>query len=62
MTQITATLENGADDEKNIEEIVKEDLSPGKKEWLDKLNRFYNNVDREAIDLNDERTQYILSK
>ena len=37
-------------------------LSPEKKEWLNKLNHLYNNVDREAIDLNDERTQYILSK
>ena len=37
-------------------------LSPEKKDWLDKLNRLYNNVDREILDLNDERTQYILSK
>ena len=37
-------------------------ISPEKKEWLNKLDHLYNNVDREAIDLNDERTQYILSK
>lgn len=37
-------------------------LSPEKKDWLNKLNRLYNNVDRGAIDLNDERTQYLLSK
>ena len=37
-------------------------LSLEKKEWLDKLNRLYHNVDRENVDLNDERSQYILSK
>ena len=38
------------------------ELSNEKKDWLNKLNRLYNNVDRETIDLNDERTRYILSK
>ena len=49
--------------ENTNDELSKENkISPEKKEWLNKLDHLYNNVDREAIDLNDERTQYILSK
>ena len=51
--------------DKNTEENDSIDpavLTQEKKEWLNKLNRLYNNVDREAIDVNDEKTRYILSK
>lgn len=33
-----------------------------KEEWLNKLNHLYNDIDRSSIDMNDERTRYILSK
>ena len=48
----------------NTNDVISKEnkLSTEKKEWLNKLNRLYDNVDRDAIDLNDERTQYILSK
>ena len=51
-------------EEKNSNDILSKGnkLSPEKRNWLNKLNHLYNNVDRDAIDLNDERTQYILSK
>ena len=35
-------------------------LSPEKKEWLKKLEKLYNNVERGTADLTDERTRYIL--
>ena len=52
---------------KNVEVETKsynknEMISEENKEWLEKLNKLYHNVDRAAIDLNDERTKYILSK
>ena len=51
-------------EEENSNDILSKEskLSPEKRDWLNKLNHLYNNVDRDAIDLNDERTQYILSK
>ena len=51
-------------EEENSTDILSKEskLSPEKRDWLNKLNHLYNNVDRDAIDLNDERTQYILSK
>ena len=51
-------------DGENINDISSKEsnLSPEKKDWLNKLDHLYNNVDRETMDLNDERTQYILSK
>lgn len=51
-------------EEENSHDVFSKEskLSPEKKDWLNKLNRLYNSVDRDAIDLNDERTQYILSK
>ena len=58
-TSITFKNENGNSKDDLLEDSK---ISPEKKQWLDKLNRLYNNVDRDAIDLNDERTQYILSK
>lgn len=50
--------EENKDESKETESV----LTPEKQQWLDKLNRLYDNVDREAIDLNDEKTRYILSK
>ena len=51
-------------EEENSNDILSKEnkLSSEKRDWLNKLNHLYNNVDRDAIDLNDERTQYILSK
>ena len=51
-------------EEENSTDILSKEskLSPEKRDWLNKLNHLYNNVDRDAIDVNDERTQYILSK
>lgn len=38
------------------------ELSEEKKKWLEELDALCRNVDRSVIDLNDERTRYILSK
>ena len=43
--------------ELNPEAILKE-----KKNWLAQLDALCNSIDRSAIDFNDERTRYILSK
>ena len=42
--------------EKNKKEDVKT------QEWINDLHRLVNNVDRSVIDMNDERTRYIMSK
>ena len=60
---IETTITFKKEDEHINDDLTKgKELSHEKKEWLKKLNHLYNNVDRDAIDLNDERTQYILSK
>lgn len=58
-TSVTFKKE-GDNSNDNLTKEIK--ISPDKKDWLNKLNQLYNNVDRKALDLNDERTQYILSK
>ena len=42
--------------EKNKKEEVKA------REWINELHRLVENVDRSVIDMNDERTHYIMSK
>lgn len=37
-------------------------LSEEKKKWLEQLDSLCNNIDPSVIDLDDEKTQYILSK
>ncbi|MCH5242949.1 MAG: hypothetical protein J1F67_11140 [Muribaculaceae bacterium] len=58
-TSISFKGDKNAEENDPIDPAV---LTQEKKEWLNKLNRLYNNVDREAIDVNDEKTRYILSK
>ena len=58
-TSISFKGDKNAEENDSIDPAV---LTQEKKEWLNKLNRLYNNVDREAIDVNDEKTRYILSK
>lgn len=37
-------------------------LTPEKIDWLNRLNALCDNIDRSVIDLDDEKTRYILSK
>ena len=39
-----------------------ETLPIEKRRWLEQLDMLCNNIDRSVIDLDDEKTQYILSK
>lgn len=39
-----------------------DDLPEEKKKWLEELDSLCKDVDRSVIDLNDERTRYLLSK
>lgn len=88
MTQITVTLEKGADANfirrmfENVKgvlhtRVTTEQERPGitsdlqvsgfktpkdKEEWLKTLDQLYNSVDRSAVDIEDEKTRYILSR
>ena len=54
----------------NMKGVMKVSLRKGKnkkdevktQEWIDGLHRLVDNVDRSVIDMNDERTLYIMSK
>lgn len=76
MTQITATLGPEAnptiirkvlENMKGVVDIsIKKDTTNLHKkdqeteDWIKKLHKLQNNVDKSVIDLNDERTQYIM--
>lgn len=76
MTQMTVWLDNDANPAvikkvlQNMKGVMKISLQKDKhkkedvkaQEWINELHRLVNNVDRTVIDMNDERTRYILSK
>lgn len=75
MTQIVVTLENGADSTfirrmiENMKGVINASIhrqytsaAKDNEEWLDKLHSIKNDVDPSVIDMDDERTQYIMSK
>ncbi len=76
MTQIVVTLENGADSSllrrmiENMKGVLKasihSDSSSAKisetDEWLNRLHSIRKDIDPSVIDMDDERTRYIMSK
>ena len=76
MTQMTVWLDNDANPAvikkvlQNMKGVMKVSLRKGKnkkeevkaQEWINELHRLVDNVDRSVIDMNDERTRYIMSK
>ncbi|MCH5239962.1 MAG: hypothetical protein J1F38_07045 [Muribaculaceae bacterium] len=77
MTQIIVTLEPGADTfflkrvidnmkgvfktsvEENSKSVTNENKSS---EWLEKLHQIKRDINPDVIDMNDERTRYLMSK
>lgn len=77
MTQIIVTLEPGADTsflkkaidnmkgvfrtyvEENSKSITNENKS---NEWLEKLHQIKSDINPDLVDMNDERTRYLMSK
>ncbi len=75
MTQIVVTLENGADSNfirrmiENMKGVLnasvhRQPTSVDKdtEEWLNTLHSIKHDVDPSVIDMDDERTRYIMSK
>lgn len=75
MTQIVVTLENGADSTfirrmiENMKGVLKASVhrqtmsaDEDANEWLNKLRSIKHDVDPSLIDMDDERTRYIMSK
>lgn len=75
MTQIVVTLENGADSSllqrmiENMKGVLSASVqtrpsSIDKKteEWVRKMKELSNSVDSGVVDMDDERTRYIMSK
>ena len=74
MTQIVVTLENGADSTfirrmiENMKGVLNASVhrqpSPSKEaeDWLGVLHGIKRDVDPSVIDMDDERTQYIMKK
>ena len=75
MTQIVVTLDNTADTSllrkmiENMKGVIKTSVQSIKKtesdeadEWIKKLHDIKRDIDPSLIDMNDERTKYIMSK
>lgn len=74
MTQIIVTLENGANTPllqrmiENMKGVVKTSISitqpkvAEKDDWVDKITALSESINLSMIDVDDERTQYILDK
>ena len=74
MTQIIVTLENGANTPllqhmiENMKGVVKTSISITqpkvieKADWVDKITALSESINLSMIDVDDERTQYILDK
>ena len=74
MTQIIVTLENGANTPllqrmiENMKGVVKTSISitqpkvAEKDDWVDKVTALSESINLSMIDVDDERTQYILDK
>lgn len=77
MTQILVTLENGADTNllqrmiENMKGVLNaklqkptkhEELAVNSSRWVEEMRQLSNSLDASVIDMNDERTRYIMSK
>ena len=72
MTQIVVTLENGADSAllrrmiENMKGVLKTSVvySPTdcSSEWIEKMRKLRDSIAPSMIDMDDERTRYIMSK
>ena len=74
MTQIIVTLENGANTPllqhmiENMKGVVKTSISitqpkvAEKDDWVDKITALSESINLSMIEVDDERTQYILDK
>ena len=74
MTQIVVTLENGADSTfirrmiENMKGVLNASVhrqpsaSKEIEDWVDPLHSIKRDVDASVIDMDDERTRYIMSK
>lgn len=73
MTQIVVTLENDADENllrhmiENMKGVLKTSVKVNNDnkttdEWIHKMKELSETIDKSYIDMNDERTRYIMSK
>ena len=76
MIQIVVTLENGADSMflqrmiENMKGVLRTSVqqrpavtpSNSRDEWINKMRELGKSVDSSILDMNDERTRYIMSK
>lgn len=73
MTQIVVTLENDADENllrhmiENMKGVLKTSVKANNDnkttgEWIHKMKELSETIDKSYIDMNDERTRYIMSK
>lgn len=46
----------------NSDEFVENETSDNEKDWIKKMEYLSNNIDHSIIDMDDERTKYIMSK
>lgn len=76
MTQILVTLENGADStliqriienikgvfNTSVESVPSKAMSKEQNDWIGEIKSLTNSFNPELIDMDDERTRYIMSK
>ncbi len=77
MTQILVTLENGADSTllqrmiENMKGVLKASVQSNvqsrndgtdSKEWIRKMMELSNSIDTSVVDMDDERTRYLMSR
>lgn len=76
MTQIIVTLENGADSNmlrrmiENMKGVLRTSMqsresrkeSEKTEKWIEEMRNLSNNVDSSVVDMNDDRTRYLMSK
>lgn len=77
MTQILVTLENGADSTllqrmiENMKGVLKASVQSNvqsrndgtdSKEWIRKMMELSNSIDSSVVDMDDERTRYLMLK
>lgn len=75
MTQFVVTLENNAntsllrhmiENMKGVLNVVvsksSKEIDEDTKQWIDKMNNLGDSIDPSILDMNDDRTKYILGK
>lgn len=75
MTQFVVTLENNAntsllrhmiENMKGVLNVVvsksSKEIDEDTKQWIDKMNNLGDSIDSSILDMNDDRTKYILGK